>query len=96
MTGRERRFWQAMIQLSVGAYHHQNRNRTGCRNLWRKALRHCEAILSGDDAQDNTPVLLLQKMLRECLEREEKGESLLAAIQTFAAVTVRESWFDFR
>lgn len=96
MAGRERRFWQAMIQLSVGAYHHQNGNRTGCRNLWHKALRHCEAILGTDDDRDNAPVLLLQKMLQACLEREEKGESPLAAIQAFAADTVTEAWFEFR
>lgn len=96
MAGKERRFWQAMIQLSVGAYHHQNGNRTGCRNLWDKALRHCEVILSQDGGRDNAPVLLLQKLLRECLEQEAKGANPLAAIQAFAAETVTEAWLAFR
>lgn len=97
MLGWERRFWQALIQLSVGAYHHQNGNRTGCRNLWHKALRHCEALLSDAEAgRDNKPVLLLQKLLQECLEQEEKGECPLAAIQAFAVETVTEGWFEFR
>ena len=31
LRGRQRLFWQAMIQLVVGMYHYTNRNLRGCR-----------------------------------------------------------------
>ena len=33
LRGRQRTFWQAMIQLVVGAYHLRNGNRKGCESL---------------------------------------------------------------
>lgn len=96
MHGHVRSFWQAMIQLSVGAYHYQRHNPTGCRNLWRKARQRCEDILAQNLARDVQYVMALRELLNNCLERVESGENPLPEVQAFAAQTVSEDWFHFR
>lgn len=96
MRGHIRSFWQAMIQLSVGAYHYRKENLTGCRNLWRKALLRCESILAQDLARDRHCVVALRSVLEQCLEKVDLGENPLPDIQLFATHTVTEAWFHFQ
>lgn len=95
MGGHVRIFWQAMIQLSVGAYHFQNNNLTGCRNLWNKALKRCDTILADNIARNRDYVVHLKEILTECLQKAEAGHDPLPAVQAFASNIVTEEWFDF-
>lgn len=95
MGGHVRIFWQAMIQLSVGAYHFQNNNLAGCRNLWKKALIRCETILADNTVRDRYYVVQLEAILTECLQKAEAGQDPLPAVQAFASNIVTEDWFDF-
>jgi predicted metal-dependent hydrolase len=95
MNGYERSFWQAMIQLSVGAHHFQNNNLTGCCNLWNKALKRCDAILANKTVRDRNYVQQLKGALTECLQKAETGQNPLPAVQVFATDIVTEDWFDF-
>lgn len=95
MNGYMRSFWQAMIQLSVGAHHFRNNNLTGCRNLWNKALKRCDEILADGTARDRDCVMRLKEIITECLHKVETGHNPLAAVQAFASNIVTENWFDF-
>ncbi len=96
MRGDVRSFWQAMIQLSVGAYHFENDNLTGCRNLWNKALKRCELLLSDRKGEKVDEVLLLKNVLQNALRELEQDGKPLAQIQHFAKKIVTPEWFDFR
>ena len=95
MTGHVRSFWQAMIQLSVGAYHFQNGNLRGCRNLWHKALKRCNEILEENLARDRQCVMQLKEILSGSLQKSAAGQNPLPEIQRFALEVVTEDWFDF-
>lgn len=95
MIGYVRSFWQAMIQLSVGAYHFQNNNLTGCRNLWNKAIKRCDAILTDNTVKDRDYVVQLREILTECLQQAEAGQDPLPGVRAFASNIVTEEWFDF-
>ncbi len=95
MAGHVRSFWQAMIQLSVGAYHYENNNLTGCRNLWHKALKRCNEIIEQNLARDVQYVIELRKHLIECLRKVETGMNPLKDVERFSLEVVSESWFDF-
>lgn len=94
MQGDRRSFWQAMIQWSVGAYHYQNGNLTGCRNLWTKALRRCEEILHRRGSASLSVVEQLREHLRDRLAEVERGENPLPAVLAFARNEVTGEWFD--
>lgn len=94
MAGPQRSFWQAMIQLSVGAYHYRNRNLTGCQNLWNKALKRCHRLLENCPGQHCGPVGELQKTLLLCLEKVAAGEDPRPEIHRFAANVVHPGWFE--
>ena len=96
MTGHIRSFWQAMIQLSVGAYHYENQNLTGCRNLWNKALKRCDDILANGAAENTEMVLMLQKQLQDCLQAVAAEDDPLEDVKHFARETVSPAWYDFR
>ena len=95
MSGQRRSFWQAMIQLSVGAYHFQQGNLNGCLNLWRKALHRVNVIIAYRLAVREAPVLALRKVLLACLECAVAGSDPLSIIQVFAVETVDLQWLDF-
>ena len=94
LGGRPRLFWQAMIQLTVGAYHYTNGNRRGCRGQWSKALEKCRR-LGGVDDGPRQPAALLAAVLEASLQLEASGEDPLPGIADFAANTVGEDWFRF-
>lgn len=96
MSGHVRSFWQAMIQLSVGAHHFQNGNLRGCRNLWNKALKRCNEILRENLARDRHCVIRLKKILTESLQRTKTGQDPLPEVQRFALEVAGEDWFDFK
>jgi predicted metal-dependent hydrolase len=95
MAGRQRIFWQAMIQLSVGAYHFEKQNRTGCLNLWNKALKRCNQLLENHAGPRLAPVAELREALLLCLEKTAAGEDPRPEIRRFAANTVQPGWFEF-
>lgn len=96
MHGHVRWFWQAMIQLSVGAYHHSRGNRTGCRNLWHKARRRCRQVRDCPDLAHADMVDTLDALLADCLAREARGADPLSPIRDFARRVVTPRWYDFR
>lgn len=96
MRGDVRSFWQAMIQLSVGAYHFENNNLTGCRNLWNKALKRCDALLSERNNKNSWEIHQLREILQIVLQEIEQNGEPLAQIQHFATTIVTPDWFDFR
>ncbi len=96
MRGGARSFWQAMIQLSVGAYHFENNNLTGCRNLWNKALKRCDALLSGRKDNHIGEIFQLRNVLKTVLREIERDGKPLAQIQHFATKIVTPDWLDFR
>jgi predicted metal-dependent hydrolase len=91
-SGAARSFWQAMIQLSVGAYHYQRRNLTGCRNMWNKALKRCDDILAENLAGEARFAKELKSILANSLQRIETNENPLPDIQHFAREIVNEDW----
>ncbi len=96
MTGASRIFWQAMIQLSVGAYHYQNNNLNGCRNLWQKALARCE-ILEKDDTVTNYFIITsLQKLLQQCLKQVERGKDPIRIVNEFSIQQMDDTWIEFK
>ncbi len=96
MNGHIRNFWQAMIQLSVGAYHFETANLTGCRNLWYKALKHCNNIMAEEQVKTSDYVIQLKSVLLRCLRKIEDHEDPLPDVRNFAATTVTAEWFDFK
>ena len=94
LRGRQRLFWQAMIQLAVGAYHYTNGNRRGCLGQWSKALQKCRQ-LGGLEAEPQPPAALLAVALEASLQALADGEDPLPGLADFAANTVSEAWFFF-
>lgn len=96
LHGHQRTFWQAMIQLVVGAYHLENGNRKGCGSLWSKALAKCEDLARLYAAEIPAPLSLLTRLLHTCLASLHRGEAPWAHITHFANAVLSEAWFDFR
>jgi len=94
LRGRQRLFWQAMIQLSVGAYHYTNGNERGCQGQWSKALDKCRG-LGGVDEDPHRPTASLAAILEESLRAAAGGENPLPGIADFAVHTMSEDWFHF-
>ncbi len=94
LRGRQRLFWQAMIQLVVGAYHYTNGNPRGCRSQWHKALQKCHR-LGGIDQEPLQPAALLAGVLAGSLQALADGANPLPDLADFAANTVSEDWFLF-
>ena len=94
LRGRQRLFWQAMIQLVVGAYHYTNGNRRGCQGQWRKALQKCRQ-LGGIDGEPLQPAAFLAGVLETSLQALADAEDPLPGLADFAANTVSEDWFLF-
>src|SRR5262245_59102585 len=93
LSGQRRMFWQAMIQLVVGAYHFTNGNLRGCRGQWQKALQKCVDLSQRDKESVPTPITCLHEMLCECLAIVERGENPLPHLEAFAVSVVSEAWF---
>lgn len=94
LQGRQRLFWQAMIQLAVGAYHYTNGNLRGCQGQWHKALQKCQE-LGGRDENPQQPAALLAGVLDTSLQALADGGNPLSGLAEFAAHTVCEDWFLF-
>ena len=94
LSGPRRMFWQAMIQLVVGAYHYTNGNLRGCRGQWQKALQKCVDLAQGCEGSVPEPVTRLHDMLCEGLAIVERGENPLPHVEAFAASVVSETWFN--
>lgn len=95
LSGHRRQFWQAMIQLVVGAYHYGNGNRRGCQGQWHKALQRCIDLLPHYPEPAPAPLTALQIMLLEGLALVERGEDPLPHLQHFASTVLSEDWFSF-
>ena len=93
LQGQRRAFWQAMIQLVVGAYHYTNGNLRGCRGQWQKALQKCVDLAQSSAAPVPAPVTHVHDMLCEALAIVERGENPLPHVEAFAAGVVSETWF---
>ena len=93
LSGPRRTFWQAMIQLVVGAYHFTNSNLRGCRGQWQKALQKCVDLAQQYAEPVPEPITRLHDMLCEGLASVERGENPLPHLQAFAASVVSEAWF---
>jgi predicted metal-dependent hydrolase len=93
MEGDQKLFWQAMIQLAVGAYHFTNENLTGCRNLWNKALAKCTRILENGSVSDSGFVIELKDILEKCLEALARADSPLPIVEHAASNIISEQWF---
>jgi len=96
MQGHRKLFWQAMIQLSVGAYHYQNSNLTGCRNLWKKAVNKCSRILERSDVSDLKIVKKLKDILEACLNSVAQNTSPLPIVENAAQNIISEKWFELK
>lgn len=94
LRGRPRLFWQAMIQLVVGAYHYTNGNRRGCQGQWHKALHKCRQLGGLDEAPPQC-VALVAGVLETSLQALADSEDPLPGLADFAANTVSEDWFLF-
>src|SRR5499427_9236839 len=93
LSGPRRLFWQAMIQLVVGAYHYTNGNLRGCRGQWQKALQKCVDLIQGYDDPVPAPITALYAMVQEGLALLDNDENPLPHLETFAASVVSENWF---
>ncbi len=93
LNGQRRMFWQAMIQLVVGAYHYTNGNLRGCRGQWQKALQKCEDLMPSYAAPIPTPLPSLRDMLREGLAMVESGRDPLPVLGVFVTSAISEDWF---
>jgi predicted metal-dependent hydrolase len=94
LSGHRRMFWQAMIQLVVGAYHFTNGNLRGCRGQWQKALQRCVDLTQRYEAPVPEPIARLHDILSEGLAIVERGENPLPYLEAFAASVVSETWFS--
>ncbi len=96
LRGRPRLFWQAMIQLVVGAYHLKNRNRKGCLSVWHKALQKCQDLGQTSNGEIPAPLALLTELLVDCLTAvEQQEEEPWDALRRFAHDVLSEDWFAF-
>ncbi len=93
LSGRQRLFWQAMIQLAVGMHHWENGNLRGCRNVWNKALNKCDDLGQTYDLDVPGPLLYLIDLLVECLIAVEQDEDPVPIITEFATSVMSEQWF---
>ncbi|HQV30665.1 MAG TPA: DUF309 domain-containing protein [Calditrichia bacterium] len=89
-----RSFWQALIQLSVGAYHYQNDNLRGCRNLWNKALKRCNLLLQEAGPIPAPLVIALQSLLVQALLATHSGSNPLPLLHAFSRKTLDVSWVE--
>ena len=96
LRGRQRLFWQAMIQLVVGTYHLQNGNRKGCNSLWNKALEKCDNLAQTYEANLPEPLSCLTALLHTCLASLHQDIEPWESIQHFADAEISEAWFCFR
>ncbi|MGQ4808324.1 hypothetical protein NKDENANG_01706 [Candidatus Entotheonellaceae bacterium PAL068K] len=96
MRGHPRTFWQAMIQLVVGAYHLRNGNRKGCESLWNKALNKCDELAQTYDNEVPAPLLHLMALLSTCLEAVQDHDEPWPHLAAFATSVLSEAWFTFR
>ena len=94
LSGQRRMFWQAMIQLVVGAYHCTNGNLRGCRGQWQKALQRCIDLAQRYEEPVPEPIARLHDMLCEGLAMVERGENPLPSLEAFAASVVSDAWFS--
>ena len=94
--GHRRTFWQAMIQLVVGAYHLKNSNRKGCESLWSKALVKCEDLAQTYEADVPEPLSSLTELLHTCLASLHRGEEPWGHITHFAHSVLSEAYFAFQ
>jgi predicted metal-dependent hydrolase len=95
LSGRRRLFWQAMIQLAVGAHHWNNGNRRGCQSLWNKALNKCDDLGRQYDAEAPVPLLCLIAVLYDCLMALEAEADPLPVLADFAAASLSDDWVSF-
>jgi predicted metal-dependent hydrolase len=96
LRGRPRIFWQAMIQLAVGAYHFKNDNRKGCQSLWNKALLKCHDLTPTYDGNPPPQLLQLTALLQTCLTTLQQAEDPRPHIVHFANTVLTEGWFAFQ
>ena len=96
LRGRQRTFWQAMIQLVVGAYHLHNGNRKGCESLWRKALAKCDDLAQTYETDIPEPLSVLAHLLRECLASLQRGAEPWSYLTHFANAELCETWCTFQ
>ncbi|RMF56841.1 MAG: DUF309 domain-containing protein [Calditrichaeota bacterium] len=94
MTGDKRSFWQAMIQLSVGAFHYQRNNMTGCYNLWKKALIRCQNLRKKNSTVEPHLTIELLKLLESSLRQLDSGKNPLPEIQAFAELCCEQKPFN--
>jgi predicted metal-dependent hydrolase len=94
LQGDQKLFWQAMIQLSVGAYHYTNNNLTGCRNLWNKAANKCSRILDKGEVNDLLIVRQLKDILEECLKAVSQNTPPLPIVENAAQNIISEKWLE--
>jgi predicted metal-dependent hydrolase len=93
LRGRQRLFWQAMIQLAVGMVHWQNGNLKGCRSVWNKALQKCDAAADLYETDVPDQLLHLIAILDECLTAVHQGQNPTPSIARFATEDLSEDWF---
>lgn len=96
LRGRPRTFWQAMIQLVVGAYHFENGNHKGCHSQWNKALAKCQDLIPTYDDEAPQPLFQLAALLRTALASLHHAEDPLPHLTHFANSVLSETWFTFR
>lgn len=96
LRGRPRTFWQAMIQLVVGAYHFKNGNHKGCNSQWNKALSKCQELTLTYDGNAPQQLSQLAALLRTALAALRHAEDPLPHLTHFANSVLSETWFAFR
>ncbi len=95
LHGRRRLFWQALIQLAVGAHHWQHGNLTGCCSVWHKALEKCNSLGETYASEVPAPLLLLIDVLYECLTAVARGDDPSPLLRHFATAVLSEAWLAF-
>lgn len=95
LRGRPRTFWQAMIQLAVGAYHFKNGNHKGCQSLWNKAFLKCHDLTPTYDGDPPQQLLQLTELLQTCLAALQQAEGPMPHVTHFAHTVLSEDWFTF-
>lgn len=92
LRGRQRLFWQAMIQLSVGMHHWKNGNLQGCQSVWHKALQKCDDLGQLYDSEVPVPLFLLINVLDESLTSVAQGQTPEPYITNFATTDLSDQW----